>query len=118
MLRNGDAFFGVVLLLLGMGGLTTGSMHWLTWLNFLAAVCAFYLAGYGRNRTGGLAGTVAMGATLLVASIVALLSGSTGWLSWGTFTLACLILVVGIAAAFSTFDNDIPPRLTRPRPTR
>jgi hypothetical protein len=114
MLRNGDAFFGVVLLLLGMGGLTTGAMHWLTWLNFLAAVCAFYLAAYGRNRAGGPAGTIAMGATLLVASIVALLYGSTGWLSWGTFALSCLILVVGIASAFSSFDSDIPPRFTRP----
>jgi hypothetical protein len=114
MLRNGDALFGVGLLLLWIGGLATGSTQWLTWFNFFASVAAFYIAAYGRDRAAGPGGTIGLSGTLFVASLMALSSGGTAWLAWATFAIACLTLLVGLSA-FRRFDGDIPPRITRKR---
>jgi len=116
MLRNGDALAGVGLLLLWLAGLVTRSTQWLTWVNLILSICAFYLAAYGKDRAAGPAGTIALACTLFVSWIVALAQGATGWLSWATFGIACFILLVGIGSALSRFDSRIPPRITRPTP--
>ncbi len=113
MLRNGDALFGVGLLLLWIGGLATGAAAWLTWAEFCFAICAFYLAAYGQNRAGGPAGTIALAIALLVVAIIGASGRAQAWLSWSTFGLACLFGLVGAFGAFVRDDSRVPPRLVR-----
>ena len=113
MLRNGDALFGVGVALLWIGGLATRSTQWLTWIDFVAAICALYLAAYGQNRVGGSAGTIALGIVLLVVAIVGVAGFADAWLSWGNFGLACLFMVVGAVGATRESDSKVPPRIVR-----
>ena len=115
MLRNGDALFGVGLTLLWIGGLATQSAQWLTWLEFVAAICAFYLAAYGQNRAGGSAGTIALAITLFVAALIGASGKADAWLSWSTFGLACLFGVVGAVGAVVRSDSRRPPRIVQSR---
>lgn len=113
MLRNGDAIFGVGLTLLWIAGLATGSTQWLTWFDFVAAICAFYLAAYGQNRAGGPAGTIALAIALLTVGIIGGVGHAAAWLSWATFGLGCLLGLVGILAVNFDFDSKVPPRIVR-----
>jgi len=113
MLRNGDALFGVGLALLWIAGLATGAAQWLTWLEFVAAICAFYLAAYGQNRAGGSLGTLALAIVLFVAAIIGATGRAEAWLSWSTFGLACLFGLVSAVGAVVRTDSKLPPRIVR-----
>jgi hypothetical protein len=90
--------FGLIVLwAVGLG--SEQATTWLTWLDGVAAVCAFSVGAIGGRRPALAAGStdllLAMG--LFVLWIVALAHRATGWQAWWTFAFACVYLALGMA---------------------
>jgi hypothetical protein len=113
MTRAWSSALGIGLLLVWIAGLSYDATPWLTWLDGVAALFSFGIAGYlypgsySNNIptptsevlpvNAGLLPTT-LGAGLFVLWIVGLATQATLWLSWWTFAFSVAYLVVGLAS--------------------
>ncbi len=99
MIRIGSGVLGLGLVILWIVGLSNHATHWLTWLDGLAALCAFAVAamapteGVRRNVSSA---SIALSIGLFVLWIIALAVGASSWLAWWTFAFACAFLLLGV----------------------
>lgn len=104
MVRTYSVILGLGLAILWIAGLgSPNAAGWLTWLDGVAALCAFIIAGALNptyiSRTSRAAAPVLLSVGLFVLWIVGLTSQVVPWLAWWTFAFACAFLVLGLAAA-------------------
>jgi hypothetical protein len=102
MVRGSSIALGIALGILWIVGLSEHATGWLTWLNGLAAVCAFGISTIDERTatTQMLVGLpIALAVGLFVLWIVALAVGAEAWLAWWTFAFACCSLLIGIVGA-------------------
>ena len=97
--------FGLVALWIA-GLASPGAAVWLTWLDGIAALFAFAIAGTPTIRT---ARPIAMAIGLYVVWIIALSKSVVPWQSWWTFAFASVFLVLGIA---SETMRQVPGRIS------
>jgi hypothetical protein len=103
------------LVILWIAGLNAHAAGWLTWLDGVAAVCAFLIAGsvassLGRGSTSGFLVALAVG--LAILWIIGLATHAALWLTWWTFGFACAFLLLGIGAGVRA-GHEVRP--TQPR---
>ncbi len=103
MVRGISIALGIGLIILWITGLSQHATAWLTWLDGIAGLCAFGIAGVIRPGVAGslAASPIALSVGLFVLWIIALAIGASGWLSWWTFVFACAFLLLGIAGGAS-----------------
>lgn len=120
MVKSFSTILGIGLVVLWICGLGSPSAAgWLTWLNGVAALCAFAIASYltpyaSRGTRLGLPMTLSLG--LFACWIVALTTGVVGWLTWWTFAFACAFFLVGLGGASerpSLVEREAPSPLLR-----
>jgi hypothetical protein len=101
-LKGMSVALGIGLAILWIAGLSSPyAPGWLTWLDGIAALCAFTIAASSQiyeTRGRRMGGPIALSVALFGIAIVALGSGAVAWLSWWTFAFACAFLVLGVAA--------------------
>jgi thiol:disulfide interchange protein len=101
MVRGWSIALGVGLILLWIAGLSAPSPGWLAWLDGLAGLFAFIIAGMNfplvkrSVRTGG---PIALAVGLFVMWVAGMATGAPTWLAWWNFAFACAFLLVGISA--------------------
>jgi hypothetical protein len=114
MLRSVSVVLAVGLVLLWLVGLNQHATAWLTWLDGLAALCAFGLAigaGPAVTRAIGAGGPIALGIGIGILWIIGLAMHTEPWLTWWTFAFACAFVVLGVAGGMNR--RELTP--TRPR---
>jgi hypothetical protein len=106
MIKVWSVALGIGLAILWIAGFgTMGTASWLTWLDGLAALCAFVIAGSVSDASpvGARAGsTGALAVGLFVLWIIAQSSAVVAWQSWWTFAFACAFGLLAIATGFSS----------------
>ena len=116
MVRGTSIVLGAGLVILWLVGLGNNSTGWLTWLDGVAALCAFAIAAAVIPEKVGLgarAGApVALSLGLFVLWILALSVGATAWLAWWTFAFGCAFLILGLVAVGG---EPTSPTVTHPR---
>jgi hypothetical protein len=93
---------GVGLAILWIAGLSSPyAPAWFTWLDGVAAFCAFVIAGTNQSydtRAKRMGGPIALAAGLYALWVIGLATGAVAWLSWWTFAFACAFLIFGVTA--------------------
>jgi hypothetical protein len=113
MTRVVSFFLGCGLIVLWLAGLSGHATGWLTWLDVLAALCAFGIAAVaGERMSRGFASgaPIALASALAVLWIIGLTTRASSWLTWWTFAFACAFLLLGLGGAGQS------QQMTRPRP--
>jgi hypothetical protein len=105
MVRATSIVLGAGLIALWLIGLGNHATPWLTWVDGLAALCAFGLAAAivserPNTTVSAIAGPpIFLAVALYVFWIAGLATHATAWLSWWTFVFACAFLVLGLLAS-------------------
>jgi hypothetical protein len=104
MLKKMSAVLGVGLLILWIAGLGSPTAQgWLTWLDGVAALCAFAISGFTPNyasKNVRVGQPIALSGGLFALWIIGLATGAVSWLCWWTFAFACAFLALGIACSY------------------
>jgi hypothetical protein len=105
MVRGISVFLGIGLVILWIAGLSTpNTAGWLVWLDGIAALCAFAIAGAtvpGVSRASRAGGPIALSLGLFALWVIGLATNVQSWLAWWTFAFACAFLLLGIAGGAS-----------------
>ncbi len=102
-MKGASVVLGVGLLVVWIVGLAQNATGWLTWLDGVAGVMSFVVAGAvapADDRAAARSGSVGMGvqtAGLFVLWLVGMATRATPWLVWWTFVFACAYLVFSLA---------------------
>jgi hypothetical protein len=109
--RGISIVLAVGLVILWLVGLNRHATPWLTWLDVVAALCAFAIAAgiAGRTRGADVGAPVVLAIGLFVLWIIGLSTHASMWLVWWTFAFACAFLFVGVGAGAQR------PQITQPR---
>lgn len=111
MVRGISIILGIGLLVLWIAGITSpDAARWLAWLDLLAGLCAFIVAGAvgsagARERRSG--GPIGLAVALFVFWIFGLVTSPVVWLPWWNFGFACAFLFLGV------FGGSAPPSVRR-----
>lgn len=93
---------GLGLTVLWIAGLSSPiATGWLTWLDGVAALYSFAIAGtYSRAETRArqMGRPIGLGIGLFLLSFLGFAQSSPGWLCWWTFTFATAAIILGITA--------------------
>ena len=93
---------GTGLAILWVAGLSSPyAPGWFTWLDGLAALGAFFMAGRVSDqdlRAHRMRGPITLSIGLFALWIAGLATDATPWLCWWTFAFACASLVFGVSA--------------------
>ena len=93
---------GTGLAILWVAGLSSPyAPGWFTWMDGLAALGAFFIAGRVSDRdmrSRKMSGPVTLSIGLFALWIAGLATDATPWLCWWTFAFACAALVFGVSA--------------------
>jgi hypothetical protein len=100
MARIGSVILGVGLVILWIVGMNHGATTWLTWMDGLAGLVFFIIAGLATAEAGrgGAGAPVVVGFALIVFWLVGLGVRATSWLSWWTFVFGCAGLTLAIVS--------------------
>jgi hypothetical protein len=84
---------------LWFAGLAMHAQTWLTWLNGVAAILAFIIAGmFGPGQPDNdrrwLSAVLAL--SLFGLWLAALISGAAPWLTWFTFAAGCVVAIIAV----------------------
>ena len=100
MMRIWSIIFGIGLIVLWLVGMNSPeAAPWLMWLDGLAGVAAFILAGLAAGAVGrrvAAGGPVGLASALFLMWIVGLITRAAPWQSWWTFVFACAFLLLGV----------------------
>ncbi len=114
MVRGLTIAVGIGLIILWIAGLSSPvSSPWLTWLDGIAGLFAFSIAGgIASYNTRGMRGgsTFVLSLSLFVLWIIALATGVVAWQTWWTFAFACAELVIAF------IGGSMRPRSAMPYP--
>ena len=115
MIRSLSLVLGVGLAVLWIFGVTYDATAWLTWLDLVAALCAFLIAiGVGAAATGrsvSAGGALALGLGLGALWIIAVATAAIPWLTWWTFAFACAFILLGLLGSLADKHmTRTPPR--------
>jgi ABC-type transport system involved in cytochrome c biogenesis permease subunit len=100
MLKSVSTILGLGLVVLWVAGLSSpDAANWMTWLDGLAALCAFGIAAYAtpyatRNSRAGMPIVLSVG--LFILWLAGQSAGVVPWMSWWNFAFACAFLILGI----------------------
>lgn len=114
MIRGLTIAVGIGLIILWIAGLSSPvSTPWLTWLDGIAGLFAFSVAGgiasyNNRSRRSGSAFVLSLG--LFVLWLIGLSTGVVAWQIWWTFAFACAELIVAF------IGGSMKPRSAMPYP--
>jgi hypothetical protein len=118
MVRGVSIALGIGLVILFIVGLGRHATPWLTWLDGLAALFAFVLAGAGAATVAtalGGGGVFALAIGLGVLWIIGLSTHAVVWLTWFTFAFACGFLLLGMVESVG-HKPTTTLRTTQPHP--
>jgi hypothetical protein len=106
MVRGTSIALGIGLAILWIVGLSNHAAMWLTWLDGLAALCAFGVASAAvpdvTRSTAVTASPIVLATGLFVLWIIGLAVHAEGWLAWWTFAFACGFLLLGLFSGTTT----------------
>ncbi len=88
----------IVLWIVGLGNPNTSS--WLTWMDGIAALCAFGIAAFTPDyatRSTRMGLPMAMSVALFAFWLIALSTGVSAGMTWWNFAFACAFLILGIS---------------------
>ena len=118
---------GTGLAILWVAGLSSPyAPGWFTWLDGLAALGAFFIAGRVSDqdlRSRRMGGPITLSIGLFALWIAGLATDATPWLCWWTFAFACAALVFGVSAGGTKPIAQAPesksrrPKNTKPEKT-
>jgi len=113
MVRGTSIVLGIGLVLLWIVGLSNHASAWLTWLDGLAALCAFGVAAAAVPEGAGVTAASPLGLSvgLYVLWIIGLAMHVETWLAWWTFAFATGFLLLGLFSGASTRR----PTMARPQ---
>lgn len=101
MVRGWSAVLGVGLVVLWIAGLgNPAAASWLSWLDGVAAFCAFLISGLtvkDSERTRMIAGPVFLSLFLFTLWVIGLATQTVAWQTWWTFAFGAAFLFVGIS---------------------
>ena len=102
MARPVSLVLGIGLLVLWIVGLSSpAAPGWLTWLDGIAGIIAFVVAGMSPpasvRAVGQAGGPAALSAALFVLWIVGLASAAVTWQVWWNFGFACAFAALALA---------------------
>ena len=102
MVRTYSFLLGIGLAILWLGGITSAAPRWYSWLDALAAICAFGGATIAASVTPRIlvAGPAALSLGLFGLWIVGLAAHVPPWQAWWTFVFAVAFALVTASAAF------------------
>lgn len=103
---GGLAVFGFGLFLLSIANLYARTSYWLAWSLLALSLVAMGMAFSESKRLREL--SLGLSAALLVLTLVALIAGTTWWLTLGTFLFAVAFGVLWAEFRFAVFQN-VPP---------
>jgi hypothetical protein len=113
MVRATSIALGIGLLVLWIVGLSHRATPWLTWMDGVAALAAFGIAGSMMGGSLGVVsgGPMGLGIALGVLWIIGLARHDVSWLVWWTFAFGCAFVLLGIASAAprTTHPTTAPP---------
>ena len=113
MTRTISIVLAVGLVILWLAGLSRHATPWLTWLDVVAALCAFAIAATASanlSRSATVGEPIALAVGLGILFVVGLTTHAVRWLTWWTFVFACAFMLLGLGEATET------RRVDRPRP--
>jgi len=113
MLKRMSTMLGIGLTALWIAGLGSPNTDpWLSWLDGLAALCAFAIAGFTpsyASKGARVGGPIALSVGLFVLWMIGLGTGAVSWLVWWTFAFACAFLALGIATSYERKPPMVEP---------
>lgn len=114
MIRRISALLGIGLVVLWLVGLGSPyAARWLVWLDGVAALCAFGIAGMSpqvSNKPSRIGAAVILSLGLFALWIIGLISGAAGWLVWWTFAFGCAFMVTALLGAKPESMPKRPPQ--------
>ncbi len=103
MVRETSIGLGIGLIIWWLVGLSDHAAAWLTWLDGIAALCAFGIGAAvvpsRANAPVTAGGPIALSIGLFVLWLIGLATHAQSWLAWWTFVFACAFLAVGVYAS-------------------
>ena len=121
-MRAWSLVFAIGLVVLWIAGLSSpGTAAWLTWLDGVAAICGFIIAGtvdYDSPRSARMGAPIALAVGLYALWIIGLATDGRSFQNWWSFGFACGFLLLGISAYSQPMGAMTPTSMPHDRMTR